>query len=190
MYWATDLLPEEFDFSLASRPRTTQICYIGSLGGSEHPLYQFIEDARQRSKDVILIDPWRNPVSFEKGMELMINSYCAPDFRSHGSQDHVRKHGLMNGSNHLDIGYVPCRVLKAISYGQTGITNSKRVKAILGDYVEYCENARDVIPTAAKRMNDVEWRIECMKHVQNRHTYIHRTRDIARALLCKRPTLN
>lgn len=183
LYWATDLLPSEFNFELASHKRTNNIYYIASTGGEEHPINKFKVSASQNGKNFIESNPWNNPISYDDTMKLMIDSYCAPDFRSPGSKDAFKKHGKFNGTNHLDIGYIPCRIFKAISYGQTGITNSPRVKEILGEYVEYCEDPTQVISIATKRMNDVDWRIECMKHVQSRHTYIHRIRDLARVLL-------
>jgi hypothetical protein len=47
----------------------------------------------------------------------MKKSLCAPDFRTNGDYDKFKQYGKMNGTNHLDIGYIPCRVFKAISYG-------------------------------------------------------------------------
>lgn len=113
----------------------------------------------------------------------MQKSYCAPDFRSAGSVEKHKKYGKMNGTNHIDIGWIACRVFKAISYGQTGITNCPRAKEILGDHVEFCPDPKNVLDIATRRLNDTEWRKNAMLHIKNNHTYIHRIRDMARALL-------
>jgi hypothetical protein len=73
-------------------------------------------------------------------------------------------------------------VLKAISYGHTGITNSPRVKELLGDFVEYAATPAEVLPLVEKRKHDSEWRRACMKHVADNHTYLQRVRDLARAI--------
>ena len=102
---------------------------------------------------------------------MIKQSYCAPDFRS---------------KFHIDIGYIPCRVFKAISYGHTGITNSKRVKDILQDHIEYIDKPSDTLTIVEKRKTDIEWRIRAMKHVAEHHTFLQRVRDLAIVLSKKK----
>lgn len=185
MYWATDLLPYEFNYSDADNiVNNNVIHYIGSIG--ENNLFtEFKTLAERMYFNVVCHDPWSNPISYEENIRLMKESYCTPDFRSHGYADKYSQYGKMNGTNHLDIGYIPCRVLKAISYGRTGITNSKRVKELLGEFVEYAETPGDVFNCNEQRKNDNEWRKRCMKHVSENHTFLQRARDLARALQMK-----
>jgi hypothetical protein len=182
LYWATDLCPDEICETDAELPRLQVVHYVGSTGPYYTQLYAFKQYMEQKGIPVHLSDPWSTPLSTEKVRELIKKSYCSPDFRSDGNPEHLTKDGLFNGTNHLAIGYVPCRVFKTISYGQTGITNSKRVKLLLGDFVELAETAEEVFLATTKRMNDVAWRKECMRHVANRHTFMHRLRDLGRAL--------
>jgi len=184
MYWATDLLPYEFNYEDTTSYHEPIIHYIGTID-SQHPFNTFRLIAQQNGIQVVHHDPWRNPISYEENIRLMKQSYCAPDFRTHGQDDKRAEYGIMNGTNHIDIGYIPCRVFKAISYGHTGITNSLRVKEVLGKYVEYCETPYDILPIVEKRKNDVEWRKESMKYVAENHTYIQRVRDLARAISMK-----
>lgn len=185
MYWATDLLPHEIQYDNAETIReSNMIHYIGSVG-SNHPFFIFKSTAEALGYQVIHHDPWRNPVSYEDNIKLMKESYCAPDFRSNGDADKQIQYGIMNGTNHLDIGYIPCRVLKAISYGQNGITNSKRVKEILGEFVDYAETAIDVFEITKRRKYDISWRKRCMKHISDNHTFLQRARDLGRALQMK-----
>lgn len=184
MYWATDLLPDEFKYSDAELVRNPVMGYVGSIG-HDHPFYAFKQSAEKNGITVKHINPWSNPISFEENIRIMKESYCAPDFRSRGDPAQFEKHGRMNGTNHIDIGYIPCRVFKAISYGQTGITNSPRVKELLGDYVEYTSNPTEVISIVKRREKDVAWRKECMKYVAENHTFLQRARDLARALKMK-----
>ena len=184
MYWATDLLPDEFKYSDAELVRNPVMGYVGSLGG-DHPFHAFKQSAEKNGITVHHINPWSNPISFDDNIRIMKESYCAPDFRSRGDPAQFEKHGRMNGTNHIDIGYIPCRVFKAISYGQTGITNSPRVKELLGDYVEYTSDPSEVISIVKRREKDVAWRKECMKYVAENHTFLQRVCDLARALKMK-----
>jgi hypothetical protein len=185
MAWATDLLPHEFNYDDASASHERVIHYIGSIS-PDHPVRQFALEAGKAGIPVQHTDPWSTPVSYEENIALMKKSYCAPDFRTHGSRDQYDKHGKMNGTNHLDIGYIPCRVFKSISYGHTGITNSLRVKELLGDHVEYAPTPADVLPIVERRKNDVEWRKAAMKHVAENHTFVQRINDLCVALSCNR----
>jgi Bacterial protein of unknown function (HtrL_YibB) len=181
MMWATDLLPHEINYEDANRPHTNQLFYVGSVP-AEHPFRAFAAHATAAGLQVYHVDPWSRPVSYEENIELMKRSYCAPDFRSRGDKDKEEVYGRMNGTNHLEIGYIPCRVFKAISYGHTGITNSPRVKELLGDFVEYAEGPADVLPLVEKRKNDTVWRQAAMRHVAENHTFLQRARDLARIL--------
>ena len=182
MYWATDLLPHEIQLEDAAAERLPVVFYIGSMD-EKHPFQEFKHACEiEGNVSVVQIDPWRTPVSYEENIALMKASYCAPDFRTCGSEEKARTYGIMNGTNHLDIGYIPCRVFKAISYGQSGITNSPRVKALLGDHVEYVADPAAVLAVARRRAADVEWRQAAMRHVAERHTFLQRARDLARAI--------
>jgi len=188
MYWATDLLPHEFNFEdAAATEKLPAVFYIGSMDAEGHPFHAFRRACEAREIAVVQIDPWRTPVSYEENIALMKASYCAPDFRTTGSAEKAREYGKMNGTNHLEIGYIPCRVFKAISYGQTGITNSPRVKAILGKHVEYVADPAAVLEVVERRKADMEWRQAAMRHVAERHTFLQRARDLARALLMRGP---
>ena len=184
MHWATDLLPHEFHYEDAAAEHERVIHYLGTVSQG-HPFLEFKQYAEQAGLCVVHNDPWAAPVSYEENKERMKRSYCCPDFRSHGDHDKYVQYGKMNGSNHVDIGYVPCRVLKAISYGHTGITNSPRVKEILGEHVEYAATPAEVLPIVEARKQDITWRQAAMKHIAEHHTYLQRVRDLARVLSFK-----
>lgn len=169
MYWATDLLPHEIDYEDASAPHEKVLYHIGTLDGG-HPLKNMKPVAEAEGVAFVHKNPWQTPLSYEEHIRLMKASYCCPDYRNYVGIDSERK------------GYIPCRVFKAISYGQSGITNSERTKALLGDHVEYVSSLTEIFSVTERRKEDVRWRQAAMKHVAERHTYIHRLRDLARAL--------
>ena len=89
-----------------------------------------------------------------------------------------------NGKNHLEIGYLPCRVLKAISYGKIGITDSIHVKNILKEHVIYDKNMEVLFEIAIRERNNYEKIVSAMKYIEENHTYVQRARDLIRALMC------
>jgi hypothetical protein len=183
LYWATDLSPDEMNESDCELKRSNVVHYVGSTSSFYTDLHNFKHFMEtQKHIPVHLYNPWTTPQSTEKVKQLIQESFCSPDFRSSGDPQHLAKDAIFNGTNHLAIGYIPCRVFKTISYGQTGITNSVFVKKLLGDYVEFAKTPEEVYQAATKRMFDTNWKKSCMKHVAERHTYLHRLRDLGRAL--------
>jgi hypothetical protein len=181
MYWATDLLPHEFDESQANHPRGSVWHYIGTVD-SHHPYHAFAAAVRAAGGTVELHNPWSQPLSHAENQRLMQDSHGTPDFRSTGTPENLQKYGRYQGDNHLATGYIPCRVFKAISYGQTGLTNSTAVKALLGEHVEYMPQPEDAVALVEKRMNDTAWRVAAMRHVAGRHTFVQRAADLGHAL--------
>lgn len=182
LYWATDLLPHEFDFDDAYFPKNNEIFYIGSRVNSVNYI-QFANLCIENNIHWRIINPWETPVSFEDNKKLMKRSLLCPDFRPIGTAKDVEEFGEKNGKNHLAIGYLPCRVLKSISYGNIGITDSYHVKNILGEHVLYDTDMKTLFHMAMKERTNIDRIQEAMKHVQETHTYVHRARDLIRALL-------
>lgn len=184
LFWATDLLPHEFDFTAINNIPENKIYYIGSNANSNHA-HEFRNVCVSRGIEWIRIDPWSTPISFEENRKLMQKSLLCPDFRPSGTTQDEVGFGKKNGKNHLEIGYLPCRVLKAISYGKIGLTNSIHVKNILKEHVIYNDNMEKLFEEGIREINNHEKILAAMKHVQENHTYFHRARDLIRALLQK-----
>jgi hypothetical protein len=182
IYWATDLLPHEFNYSDVDQVRDAVVYYVGSPTYSQNR-YNFHNICLQYNIQTVCIDPWKTPVSFEDNRELMKRSIICPDFRPIAKPSELEKYGPKSGSNQLENGYLPCRVLKAISYGQLGITDSVHVKNILKEHVVYHPDMEGLLHLSMSERNDKEKIKNAMKYVQDRHTYVHRARDLIRALL-------
>ena len=140
---------------------------------TNHPAFEFKRSCESAGIQFIHHDPWKAAVSNEESIRLSKLSYCMPDFRTK--------------IDYGKIGYIPCRVFKAISYGHTGITNSMHVKEVLGDYVEYAETPNEILSIVKKRENDVAWREKAMQYVKENHTFLQRVRDLARILQRPKP---
>lgn len=182
IYWGTDLLPHEFNFDDINIIPENVIYYIGTPTNSYNSHY-FQDVCKKCNIQFVSINPWHNPISFEETKTLMQRSLICPDFRPTGTQYHIEKFGLKNGWNMLENGYLPCRVLKAMSYGKLGITDSANVKQILGDSVIYHPDMLELFKLCMEKHSDKDFIHRGMKHIQDNHTYIHRARDLLRALM-------
>lgn len=182
LYWATDLLPHEFNYESVNKIREKKIYYIGSSYETQN--YSCFKNcAEQHGIEWIKSDPWSTPISFEENRRLIENSFLAPDFRPTGTDGDVATFGFKNGKNHLAIGLVPCRIFKNISYGQVGITDSAGIKAFCKEHVEYDEDMSILFDKASEQSTNIEKIKKSMKWVEENHTYIHRVRDLIRAIM-------
>ena len=166
--WATDLLPNEIDLERRFHQRQKKITYVGTVGGGKGGLFDcqkapdyydtvpyimpFYEECRKNKIEFETNCPWVSPMRNEEMMNVVMNSYLAPDFR----------HKAM-----LDWGYIPCRIMKNISYGQLGMTNSEAVNRFLNGEVVYNSDSRLLFYEGQNKMNE-------------KHTYINRANDILR----------
>ena len=181
MYWATDLLPHEFDYNIQVTHEPT-IYYIGSPCIT-YNLQRFIQLCKANQIKFIHNDPWVNPISFEDNQMAMKKSLLCPDFRPISSPKDIEEFGIKNGKNHMEIGYLPCRILKAISYGKLGMTDCPGVKEILKEHVLYESDMFELLKRAVSERSDTERIKKAMKYVEEHHTYVQRVRDMMRSLL-------
>lgn len=183
MMWATNLLPEEFNFDDRFLKRDNKFYFIGTLGGSPAlEMQKVITTLQQLNIEFVNSNPWQNPLTFEQNMELMKKSIIALDVRGSDAY-HSNSGGKLEvngkpvtGGNHKKIGYIPCRLLKQISYGRMPGTNSAAVKDLLGNYVIYNDDESQLPIDCLdfERNPDYDLVYESMKHVQENHTFVNR----------------
>lgn len=176
--WATDLMPEEFDYNAIKIKRNdNQICYFGSLSNANHRnLHLFVSECDKANIRFIYNDPWKNPISFEEAQKYTQLSVIAPDIRGTGDPDKMRIGET--GTCHKQIGYIPCRIFKNISYGCLGITNSKHVYDLLEQKVIYSDNEAELFHLGIKNKDNYELIKQQMDIVKEKHTYLNRCEDI------------
>ena len=73
-------------------------------------------------------------------------------------------------------GYIPCRILKNISYGGIPITNNKEVYKLLNEKPLLLKNTQNIIEDINEYISDKsdEYFKNIMKDVRDNHTYINR----------------
>lgn len=181
--WATDLLPEEFDFNDMYIQRENTVWYVGTVGGGKGGLddclpppaiydnrkflFEFRDACRKNNIEFKTNCPWVNPLSQEESKKLVQRSYLAPDSR----------HPSM-----LSWGYVPCRTMKNISYGQLGLTNSPAIQKFFEGEILFNENGYEQFYEAQKHRQDYKMIKNQMMLVKEKHTYVNRAKSILEAL--------
>ncbi len=174
--WATDLLPHEFDFQNMHIPRERKIWYIGSVWSANmKEINDFKLACQHNNIEFINNNPWGNYATVEQHRELIQRSYIAPDIRGSGvTCDEVTD----KDCNHLDIGYIPCRTFKNISYGQVGATNSKAVSDLFEGRIIYSSNPYKLFFDTEAHKTDYALITEQMNYVKENHTFINRIRSL------------
>jgi hypothetical protein len=179
--WATDLLPHEIDESRITHQRDKCIYWCCSYDKANNPeLRKFLTAAASEGISVVFNNPWNNPLSYEKVQELTMKSFMSPDIRCSGDPNKIAIGET--GTCHKQIGYIPCRVLKAISYGLLGITNSRQVWELLNKKVIYNNDEGQLFHDALKDVGNTELIKEQMKIVREHHTYVNRIKDLLQVL--------
>jgi hypothetical protein len=183
MMWATNLLPTEFNFDDRFSKRDNKFYFVGTLGGSPAlEMQKVITTLQKLNIEFVNFNPWQTPLTFEQNMELMKRSIIALDVRGSDAY-HTNSDGKIElngkpvtGGNHKKIGYIPCRILKQISYGRMPGTNSMAVKQLLGDYVIYNDDESQLPIDCLEFEKNINYDLvfDAMKYVQENHTFINR----------------
>ena len=179
MNWATDLLPQEFNFEDRKIKREKVSYFIGTIGGGrgglddcqkapdEYDNVPALKKFRQACIDAGVEFksncPWIKPMSDADQKSAIQKSWVVPDIR----------HPAMKAW-----GYIPCRVMKNISYGQVGATNSRAVYDFFEQNVVYNDDPYQLFFDCQSKMNDLEFILSQMNYVQKHHTYINRVKDL------------
>lgn len=179
--WATDLLPHEIDDENISRERDNKIYWFGSSNQyNTKEIATFYNECQRTGIEFIANDPWQNPLPFDVVQEYTMKSLMAPDFRSSGDP---RKIALgETGTCHKQNGYIPCRLLKSISYGHLGITNSRHAYELLEKSVVYNDDERLLFYDALRNLQNHDLIKKQMAIVREKHTYLNRIQDLLSCL--------
>ncbi len=167
--WATDLLPREFDFdSVLTVPKENVVNWVGTI--SESSKFENISEIapfKDNCKNNNIIFKHVTGVSIENNKLLVNKSYMSP---------------AIVGKWQKEVGFIPCRIFKNMSYGELGITNSKEVKKIFNDLVVYEPDTSKMIETVGDERFNKKRIKEGMRYVQKYHTYINRINSILKVL--------
>ena len=166
--WATNYLPEEFNFEDINYPREDKIYFSGNIsahGRCENysTFAPFIQECEKNNIEFIHNDPFSNPLSEEEVILRTKKSILGVDIR---------------GPEHIRNGYVPCRVFKSISWGHLGTTNSPEVFKELEGNCLFSSDTGQMFYVAMEKRTDYEYIKQAMLYVQENHTYVNRIKSI------------
>jgi hypothetical protein len=166
--WATNILPEEFDFEDINYSRENKIYFSGNIsphGRCENysTFRPFIDECQKNNIQFIHNDPFSNPLSEDEVILRTKKSILGVDIR---------------GPEHIRNGYVPCRVFKSMSWGHLGTTNSPEVYNELEGHCILQENTSQLFYDSMEKRNDLKYIEDGMRYVQENHTYVNRVKTI------------
>ncbi len=169
MPWATDLLPEEINVNPTTE-KTNVSFWVGTIGdgqfGNRHQINAFINACRDNGIDF----QHANNLSMEENQQKIAESYMAP---------------AIVGEWQKGKSYIPCRIFKNISYGQFGITNSKRVYELFNRKIIYSEHEYELFGLMEEKMKSPTYKEELtalITFVRDRHTYLNRIETLLSVL--------
>lgn len=177
--WATDLLPDEINFEdrFIEHDEPAVTYFIGSIGGGNHNEIQLFATAcSKHGIKFIHHNPWQKALTFEESKVLTQKSIVCPDIRGSGDPNKVRLGET--GTCHKQIGYIPCRLFKNISYGKLGMTNCPRLKELFGCQVLLETDESKMVESYLKHSKDKDFILQQMVWVKEHHTYLNRIQDL------------
>lgn len=182
--WATDLLPDEIDIEEAIRTfdnKKKAVVFIGTLNncnrfGNYNQIMPFVKEAQKDEYEWIHhTTPFSNPIDNNTQISLISSCQLAP---------------AIMGTWQQNVGYIPCRIFKNISYGCIGITNSKYVADIIKndcvyhqDSIELYKKTKEFLQQPNNIIKDILRRQ--MTNVKMNHTYMNRVDDILKVFEIK-----
>jgi hypothetical protein len=167
--WATNLLPHEIsDYSIWSfNDNYRKINYIGNTKHEDlpHRFKKFKDSLRGQEVD------------FQEFLNLDDVSAQQLVERSRVSID-------IRGSWHIDIGYVPCRIWKSLSYGKFIGSNSPILRDVFGAYVHFDPNESTLYDSTLSHYRSISESsvLDAMKWVKSNHTFVNRAASILSVL--------
>ncbi len=168
MPWATDLLPAEIDEIKknvkVNNLDSKKIYWIGHMHSgifsNETEIEQFKIASIENGIEWI-----RTHATVTENIRLIQESFLAP---------------ALQGKWQCEVGYIPCRIFKNISYGQFGITNSETVYNLFNKKIVYNKDTHQLFYDAYEKLQnlDIQELYDLMDFVKGKHTYINRTNHL------------
>lgn len=170
MPWGTNLLPGEFKPFVNFLNNPNEVHIVGQDG---EPYFQKIRRFMEGARDMKL-KHIRAGANNDQMVEEMRTGRCAPSLIHQWQKEN---------------GYIPCRSLKNISYGQFLVTNSDESDYMLHHNGLYAEDEAELAQLFEKEScnpETLEKQKRAYQLVQQRHTYLNRYEFILTALkLCR-----
>lgn len=175
MPWATNVLPHEDVYPfvpLESEPEVRSVHVVGQSGSQYTDRIDEFVGALPTGESKRVTG-----LSQLEMIEFLRQGYCAPALINNWQKEH---------------GYIPCRIMKNISYGRLGVTTSWAAKEMLKNNVVFDLDER----TLATKLLQItppqaESLYQASKHlIMTRHTYLNRLEFLLAALYYRKCAKN
>jgi hypothetical protein len=165
--WATDLLTNEIELKISPLISTNNIYFIGSVWSDNYQsVSEFIKSCELNDKKFIPI----KGTSDLENKNYVRESYISFDIRT---------------DLHLDVGYIPCRIFKNISYGCIPSTHSKFIRDFFGDNLLPYSNIDNLITNNREfreNSKNIDISLFLINEVKENHTYVNRINEILKLI--------
>jgi hypothetical protein len=166
--WATDLLPNEFNYDDINYKRDNIIYFCGNLSNNGvcenfSTFKDFIIECKKNNIEFKINNPWINPLPKEEIINRTKKSILGVDVR---------------GPEHIKNGYIPCRVMKSMSYGHLGMTNSPEVYNEMEGHCILETDTSKLFYKAMENRTNYKFIKDGMDYIKENHTYINRVQSI------------
>jgi hypothetical protein len=163
--WGTDLMPEDFPLLPQAFNRSARkVYYVGSITSDNAEMVESFGDSCRDHGTKFVV---KTDVSDIAARRLMLKSRIAPDIRC---------------QHHVNVGYIPCRIFKNISYGTIPATNSAYCRDFFERALPYsndCYGLYDANIEYNMDTHNEEASRWLMNEVRTHHTYLTRATTIA-----------
>lgn len=171
MPWATDLLPHEIqknidNLEVIHEQRGKEIQFVG----------YFIPDPWQKAQQYAST----KGISFAK-----VGGYGLPNVSVEENVQRIQR-GIISpalqSEEQIHRGYLPCRILKNISYGALGISNNPHIKRLFPEHlmngIVFGTTIEETIDNGLAATMDFSVQRELMNFVKENHTYVNRLLEL------------
>jgi hypothetical protein len=178
--WATNLLPDEIDVTQTIKPGSKEVNYVGTVADTG---YSNVGNCLRRFSEGCAEDGIKVTVfgGYTPGNFIGSNINSVPGFLDDAEHLRLIKRSAFApqfcGDFQLDIGYIPCRIFKNISYGHHGLTNSPYVNDLFDGQLIYDSDGYNMY-TKVRSFVDSSATERLMKLVRDKHTFINRVETI------------
>lgn len=165
--WGTDLFPDEIDEEIKNLEKHEVKPESWFIGQPNDPWSAWEAVCRSHNVAFQSVGGFRNNVvSPEENKDMVQRSIIAP---------------ALQCDQQLEMGYLPCRIFKNISYGKMGVTNNPEVNKVFNNKLIYSDNLEELFNQAMafeRRPDKYDIIRDLMIEVRDKHTYINRVNSI------------
>lgn len=162
--WGTDLLPHEIEANKPDRVFREDSRVVNYVGSGISEVEPFKQACQENGIEFNTVGGFNRPeVSITENVKLIKESYMAP---------------AISNAYHCEVGYIPCRYFKNISYGQYPITNNIHSYRFYGmgiyqpDSRQLFYDAKRILPVIPSiSLNELH---AMMDNVAENHTYLNK----------------